>query len=938
MSFANIKSNADLASRRSEAARLLQVAIDNEVWMEGKMKKFQDPRKIEEVPPQYKTYSELVADNIQQEQLVIKNLAELKIPYDMASQIAQYLSSQVEGGLVKFNASFPTIKADIMKKYNVKLLDQEFIKNYLNRFFNHLESSYGFSIDRGTGRGENIFSSVAEAKAIIPTTDAVGGGVGVLATLAGLVQTAIRVIGQGAGTELPLLIVKVTRAMPTQEELNLINSLNQLTKKSVLKMLSSAFNNTKCPTSADIVKMNTQLLKGTGQAQLVVGRDEISQVARDTYQATLGAMLNQIEIQFRGCSDQSLAVLTGVREAIQKGEAVIEMARLGELAGGEVSRVMETQQMARELLGDVINQAVGFKEQEEENVRMIVEEQELADDIMDKEVQVFRTLMPKYVREIRKAYPEEVDYATTNQGFQGLSNDINNVDVRGGYLYSADLRDMVVKLNQLFNRTGRSMDDFNQVAYNIGIFQRELDDFADMSREEEHMRNFQGGEYDPIGRDMFRDSGVGGMPPHRSDFDGGGGSAYDVMRRNEPELPDYVREGLDRDRTLLMPQEIFDIQYPQYRDLPQRAMVEFSRSFGGIFEDAGFMGRVIYLPYKMTPDLARRMMGFVEQEREAERAEKEYVAPSQEQIEQDEIRQRQATEEAKRSLSQMRKDEEMAGYRQLLQARLAKFSGRGQKGGMDKDILGELFAKVNVRRDAMGLGTAKIKRDATLEEMKNKIIEGIIEIHKSGGDTILNAETGNRPTFGNSSQQRGNVEFGVGMKRIPVRKGIAPKRKIGGGIEVQSKPTYAQFGKYAIHLPQLHNKNTLNIKYKSLGAIPTLKPITISDDFKDFIMETLDKKSVNERALMKLPPHEISYFERAVAGAGLLETFKMKRSNTDDEKKDLDRFNILRGELIAGNNSDKLVKELRSLIVKFLNTGRIHKAEGMNLLQELSVF
>jgi hypothetical protein len=175
------------------------------------------------------------------------------------------------------------------------------------------------------------------------------------------------------------------------------------------------------------------------------------------------------------------------------------------------------------------------------------------------------------------------------------------------------------------------------------------------------------------------------------------------------------------------------------------------------------------------------------------------------------------------------------------------------------------------------------------------------------------------------------------MTRIPVRKGKVVKKKIGGGIAVQATPTYAEFGKYAVHLPQLHNKNTLNIKYKSLGAIPTLKPITISDDFKDFIIETLEKKSVNERALKKLPAHEISYFERAVSGAGLLETFKMKRTNTDEEKKDLDRFTLLRGELIAGNNSDKLVKELRSLIVKFLNTGRIHKAEGMNLLQELSV-
>jgi hypothetical protein len=114
MSFANLKSNADLASRRSEAARLLQVAIDNETYLEGKMRNFKDPRKPDDVPPQYKTYAELVADNITQEQNAIKNLSDLKIPYDMGSQIAQYLTSI--GKLVLFNASFPTIKADIMKR------------------------------------------------------------------------------------------------------------------------------------------------------------------------------------------------------------------------------------------------------------------------------------------------------------------------------------------------------------------------------------------------------------------------------------------------------------------------------------------------------------------------------------------------------------------------------------------------------------------------------------------------------------------------------------------------------------------------------------------------------------------------------------------------------------------------------------------------------
>jgi len=45
----------------------------------------------------------------------------------------------------------------------------------------------------------------------------------------------------------------------------------------------------------------------------------------------------------------------------------------------------------------------------------------------------------------------------------------------------------------------------------------------------------------------------------------------------------------------------------------------------------------------------------------------------------------------------------------------------------------------------------------------------------------------------------------------------------------------------------------------------------------------------------------------------------------------------LRGEIEAGNNAETVVKELRGLIVKFMNDGRVNKSEGLNLLMELSV-
>ena len=161
--------------------------------------------------------------------------------------------------------------------------------------------------------------------------------------------------------------------------------------------------------------------------------------------------------------------------------------------------------------------------------------------------------------------------------------------------------------------------------------------------------------------------------------------------------------------------------------------------------------------------------------------------------------------------------------------------------------------------------------------------------------------------------------------------------KVGGGLQVEERPTYAHFGRFIIHVPHLVDKSVFNVKYPSRGSIPAIKPLTISEDYRDFILDILDNGKMNERLLNKLPDSEIRHFEKVVTGAGLLETLKLKKGRTDEDKKDLDRYNLLRGEVDAGNNSEKVIKELRALVVKFINDGRVHKNEGYNLLIELSV-
>jgi len=174
--------------------------------------------------------------------------------------------------------------------------------------------------------------------------------------------------------------------------------------------------------------------------------------------------------------------------------------------------------------------------------------------------------------------------------------------------------------------------------------------------------------------------------------------------------------------------------------------------------------------------------------------------------------------------------------------------------------------------------------------------------------------------------KRGGAGVGFRHKKI----------KVGRGITATETPSYLSFGKYVIHMGHLLDRNIANFKYPSLGSIPSIKPLTISEDYKEFILDTLDNQKPNERLFNKLSEDEQKHFERVVSGAGLVDTFKLKRNRTEQEKKDNERFELLRGEVMAGNNSEKVLKELRGLIVRFINEGRIHQREGTTMLMEIS--
>jgi hypothetical protein len=168
-------------------------------------------------------------------------------------------------------------------------------------------------------------------------------------------------------------------------------------------------------------------------------------------------------------------------------------------------------------------------------------------------------------------------------------------------------------------------------------------------------------------------------------------------------------------------------------------------------------------------------------------------------------------------------------------------------------------------------------------------------------------------------------------------KGFRGKRRVGRGIELVEQPRYVEFGKYCIHLGQLEKDDLLNVKYlKTNATIPKFPPTPISETFKDFLQNLISNGNPNLKLYNKISPEERKLFQDISTGAGIFQQLNLPKTILDTDKAEEKRFEILRGEWVAGNNSPLIMKELRKMIMKFMEVGKINRRTGKNLLIDIA--
>jgi len=185
---------------------------------------------------------------------------------------------------------------------------------------------------------------------------------------------------------------------------------------------------------------------------------------------------------------------------------------------------------------------------------------------------------------------------------------------------------------------------------------------------------------------------------------------------------------------------------------------------------------------------------------------------------------------------------------------------------------------------------------------------------------------------------------GVGLRTIALnaKRKVQPKFSVmvGKGLSLdkveEAEPKYIEFGKFA--LSQNHLKdNKICVRNLKTGHNISDFPITpISDDLMDILETFIQTEKLNERQLKKLSQTEKKLFSKLLNRSGLYGKYKIRVSKTEEEKEEEERFNLVKGQIIAGNDNAELVKELKRFLMKFVLEGKIPKKEAYELLFQLT--
>ena len=142
---------------------------------------------------------------------------------------------------------------------------------------------------------------------------------------------------------------------------------------------------------------------------------------------------------------------------------------------------------------------------------------------------------------------------------------------------------------------------------------------------------------------------------------------------------------------------------------------------------------------------------------------------------------------------------------------------------------------------------------------------------------------------------------------------------------------YIQFGKYQLDLKQLKG-GKIQLRSKKNYFVKGLKGQRMTPNVKIIIDKLISNNEILYEDIDRLNESEKEMLADLAQKCEIDDRLKIPTPKLSEMQAKINKFNIMRGEILAGNDSRELIKDFKVMLLKFMADGVVDKKEGNDIM------
>lgn len=258
-----------------------------------------------------------------------------------------------------------------------------------------------------------------------------------------------------------------------------------------------------------------------------------------------------------------------------------------------------------------------------------------------------------------------------------------------------------------------------------------------------------------------------------------------------------------------------------------------------------------------------------------------------------------------------------------------RLNSEGSADAMDAEQIALLYEE---NYDAMVAFYEQIRRPVDIPRSRS-----VSASSSAFGSATSSRSASPRPEEAFSGRVKGK-DTGVGQEppsRLPEGRGLR-----GKGLSVAEDKgiafkKVAPFGRYMIHLSKL-NEDVICLSTPQGTNVPSYRTLRVSVPVANIIRKMVNGRNPSYEDIQKLDEQDKAEIHKVFKKAQITMGEGLEIPKPVSQIEDMNRFTILKGEILAGNDGRETIKQFKLLTLKLMNSGHLPKGQAKDLLVDLA--